>query len=101
MKNNILRGKILRLLHDMYPDSMEHSSIVGIYYQYHSVDSIRKSLQYLLDKGLVIVNEVPHPYREGVSVVYYKVSPAGVDLVEGNSPSKDSGIVLPVEGRCG
>lgn len=101
MKNGILRGKLLRLLHDMYPDSMEQGSIIGIYYQYHSVDSIRKSLQYLLDKGLIIVNVVPHPYREGLDVVYYKISPAGVDLVEGNATVKDVGVVLPVEEYCG
>lgn len=101
MKNGILRGKLLRLLLDMYPDSMEQGSIIGIYYQYHSVDSIRKSLQYLLDKGLIIVHAVPHPYREGLEVVYYKISPAGVDLLEGNTTARDAGIVLPVEDVCG
>ena len=97
MKNNLLRGKLLKLLHDMYPDSMELSSIVGIYYQYHPVDEIRKALQYLQDKGLLVEYVVPHPYREGKTIVYFKISPAGVDLVEGNNCTDEPGVVMPRE----
>lgn len=101
MKDAVLRGRILRLLHDLYPDSVEEGSLIGIYYQYHPVSSIRRAVQYLCDKGLAKVSALPHPYRERVDVVYYKVSPAGVDLVEGNSPQPYSGIVLPMEAGRG
>ena len=97
MKNNLLRGKLLKLLHEMYPDSMELSAIVGIYYQYHPVEEIRRALQYLNDKGFLNEHVVPHPYREGKNVVYFKISPAGVDLVEGNTCTDEPGVVLPVE----
>lgn len=101
MKNSVLRGKLLRLLNDMYPDSMEQSSIIGIYYQYHPVEDIRKALQYLQDKALIHQHCVPHPYREGLNVVYYKISPEGVDLLEGNTSQPEPGVVLPMEANRG
>lgn len=45
MKNNILRGKILRLLADMYPNGIERTSLVGIYHAYDKVDDIDKSVE--------------------------------------------------------
>ena len=49
MKNNILRGKILRLLADMYPDGIERTSLIGIYHAYEHVDDIDKSAAYLVE----------------------------------------------------
>lgn len=97
MKNNLLRGKLLKLLHEMYPDSMELSAVIGIYYQYHPVEDIRRALQYLEDKGFICEHVVSHPYREGKNVIYFKISPAGVDLVEGNNCKDEPGVVLPRE----
>ena len=54
-------------------------------------------MQYLQDKGLICEHVVPHPYREGKNVVYFKISPAGVDLVEGNNCKDEPGVVLPRE----
>lgn len=96
MKNTILRGKILKLLSDMYPDGIEHTSLVGIYHSYEKVDDITRSVEYLVDKKLVDKKETPHPYRENTFVTYYKITPAGIDLIEGTS-SPDSGIIIPLE----
>lgn len=97
MKNNILRGKILRLLTDMYPNGIERTSLIGIYHAYDKVDDIDKSVEYLVEKGLVTKVESPHPYKENAKIIFYKIAPAGVDLVEGNIPA-DPGIVIPLEG---
>lgn len=96
MKNNLLRGKILKLLSDMYPDGIEQTSLIGIYHSYEKVDDITRSVEYLVDKGYVTRKDSPHPYKENMQVVYYKIAPAGLDLVEGNA-SADSGIIIPLE----
>lgn len=96
MKNNILRGKILKLLGDIYPDGIEQTSLIGIYHSYEKVDDITRSVEYLVDKKLVSKKESPHPYKEQKNVIYYKITPEGIDLIEGNS-EPDSGIIIPME----
>ncbi len=96
MKNNILRGKILKLLGDIYPDGIEQTSLIGIYHSYEKVDDITRSVEYLVDKNLVSKKESPHPYKEQKNVIYYKITPEGIDLIEGNS-EPDSGIIIPME----
>lgn len=96
MKNNVLRGKILKLLSDMYPDGIEQTSLIGIYHSYEKIDDITRSVEYLVDKKLVDKKENPHPYKENMSVIYYKITPAGIDLIEGNT-APDSGIIIPME----
>ena len=96
MKNNVLKGKILKLLAEIYPEGIEHTSLLGIYHSYEKVDDIIRSVAYLADRGLVERKEVPHPYKANTTVIYYKILPDGLNLVEGNSPA-DSGIVVPVE----
>ena len=51
MKNCILRGKILKLLSEQYPEGLERITLISIYYQSDKVDDIDKSLAYLCDKG--------------------------------------------------
>ena len=40
IKPNMLRGKLLSLMNQMYPTPINEMDIVGILYQYHSVDDI-------------------------------------------------------------
>jgi len=96
IKTNFLRGKILRLLKDIYPDGMNQLDIVGIYYQYHKPTDIVRSLEYLSDKEYVVRKEMPHPYKAGESIVWYKLLPKGIDLVEGNIPA-DPGVTVVTE----
>lgn len=96
MKNCILRGKILKLLSELYPNGIDRSTLVGIYYQYDKVDDIEKSLEYLRDKNFIVRKENPHPYKENKKVIFYKITPEGVDLIEGNIP-EEPGIVIPAE----
>jgi hypothetical protein len=98
MKTNILRGKILAFLRDMYPEGADERSIVSIFYQYHKSVDIIDSLAYLSDKGYVQKKDLPHPYRKLESIKMFKISPTGIDLVEGNIPL-DPGIEVLQEDR--
>lgn len=92
MKLNILRGKILRLLYELYPDGIEHTSLLGIYYPYEKLDNIGKAVQYLVDRNIVVKNEIAHPYKAEKTIMFYKISPGGIDLVEGS--------IKPLAGVC-
>ena len=93
MKPNILRGELLRLLKDLYPNGMEEMGIIAVKRDYYKPDEIRASLAYLVDKEYVCRIETPHPYKEGEKIVGYKIAPRGIDLVEGNL-SADPGITV-------
>lgn len=96
MKNNILRGKILEFLHHIYPTGADSATLNSVLYQYHRVDDIEESAEYLAEKGYVSKTEGPHPYKLREKVVLYKIAPKGIDLLEGNLDS-DPGITIPVE----
>ena len=96
MKGTILRGKLLKLLKDVYPDGMEEQTIIGIYYQHNKVDDILTELAYLTDKGYVSQRKTPHPFNANGSICYYKILPQGIDLCEGTLPG-DPAILLQVE----
>jgi len=93
MKDNILRGKILDLLKRVYPDGIEKKTFFSILFQYHKPDEIRASLEYLIDTGFISLNELPHPVFEQEKVQWYKLSPTGVNLLEGNI-KEDPGILI-------
>jgi hypothetical protein len=93
MKDNILRGKILGLLKEVYPDGVDYQTLVLILFQYHKTSDIATSLEYLVDKGYVLKKQHSHPFKEQEFVQWYKLTPQGVDLVEGNVDA-DPGILL-------
>ena len=96
MKNCILRGKILKLLSEQYPEGLERVTLVGIYYQCDKVEDIDKSLEYLCDKKYIVKKEHPHPYKENKKIIFYKITPEGIDLVEGTI-KQEPGIIIPTE----
>jgi hypothetical protein len=94
MKDNVLRGKIMELLRKVYPEGVDKKTIMSVFFQYHKTEDISSSLEYLSDKEYIIKKEFPHPYLEQELVQWYKLSPKGMDLLEGNIPA-DPGILLP------
>jgi hypothetical protein len=94
MKDNILRGKILDILKKVYPDGVDYRTLITILFQYHKTDDITASLEYLVDKEYVLKKEHPHPFMEQELIQWYKLSPRGIDLIEGNIES-DPGILIP------
>ena len=93
MKDNILRGKILDLLKRIYPDGIEKKTFFTALFQYHKADDIRASLEYLVDMGFISLTEHPHPIFEHEKVQWYKLSPTGINLLEGNI-KEDPGILI-------
>ena len=93
MKDNILRGKLLDLLRKVYPDGIEKTSIISILFQYHKTDDISASLEYLVDKEYAVKKEYPHPFVVQEMIHWYKLSPRGIDLLEGNI-QEDPGILI-------
>ncbi|MDR2924279.1 MAG: hypothetical protein LBU85_13205 [Treponema sp.] len=92
-KNNILRGKILDLLCKIYPDAVDHITMVSILFQYHKTEDISSSLEYLVDKEYVLKKEHPHSYIRQEIITWYKLTPKGIDLLEGNI-DPDPGILI-------
>ncbi len=96
MNNRLLRGKLLGLLKDVYPEGLEQTMIIGIYYQTEKVDNIIKELEYLTDKEYLTQTKIPHPYKQNRFIINYKITSKGIDLCEG-SLDCDPGIIIPVE----
>jgi hypothetical protein len=93
MKLNILRGKLLALLKELYPDGMEEMAIIAIEHEYYKPDDVRASLSYLTDKTYILKKQTSHPLKPGEMIVGYKIAPSGIDLIDGNIPT-DPGITL-------
>lgn len=96
MKENILRGKLLELLRKIYPEGIDQKTVMSILFQYHKVDDILTSLEYLIDKEYVLKKEHPHPYLKQEKIQWYKLTPKGIDLLDGSIPD-DPGILIPRE----
>jgi len=97
MKQNILWGKVLALLKKVYPDGVDEITIISVLYQYHKTEHIHATLEYIVDKGYVEKNQHPHPFMEQEHVRWYKLTPNGVDLLEGNI-DPDPGILVQYGG---
>jgi len=92
-KENILRGKLLDLLNKVYPEGIDQNTIKSILFQYHKIDDILSSLEYLVDKKYVLMKEHPDPVVKHEKFKWYKLNPHGIDLLEGNIPD-DPGILI-------
>ncbi|MCL2722211.1 MAG: hypothetical protein FWD47_12855 [Treponema sp.] len=90
---NILRGKLLDLLRKVYPEGIDQKTIISILFQYHKSDDILSSLEYLTDKKYIIKKEQPHPFLKHEKIQWYKLTPCGIDLLDGNI-NDDPGILL-------
>jgi len=93
MKDNILRGKILDLLKRIYPEGIEQKTFFSILFQYHKPDEIRASLEYLVDTEFISLKEHPHPAFNEEKIKWYKLSPKGLNLIDGNI-DPDPGILI-------
>jgi len=92
-KDNVLRGKILDLLNKVYPEGIDQKTIVSILYSYHKLDDINSSLEYLTDKKYILMKENQDPIIKHEKFKWYKLTPHGIDLIEGNI-NDDPGILI-------
>jgi DNA-binding PadR family transcriptional regulator len=78
-----LRGLILDFLKRIYPREIEELEVIAVFYQYHRDTEIRQALAYLVDKGYVEAKKVAIPYDKRRYRMLYKITPKGIDLLEG------------------
>jgi DNA-binding PadR family transcriptional regulator len=90
-----LRGLILDFLKRIYPREIEELEVIAVFYQYHRDTEIRQALAYLVDKGYVEAKKVAVPYDKRRYRMLYKITPKGIDLLEGEIIDD---TVLPPEG---
>lgn len=89
------RGQILDYLNRIYPNQTSEINIVGVFYQYFKDSEIRRSLQFLVDKGYVTKVQVSHPVRRGKIEEHFKLTASGIELIEGTI--SDKSIVLEAD----
>jgi len=87
-----LRGKVLFFLSYIAPKAIDTQSIIKTMYEYHQVEDIEKALDYLYEKKLVSRTETLHPFRKREKLINYKITPKGIDTIEGTL--EDPAIVV-------
>ena len=92
-KDNVLRGKLLDLLRTVYPDGIDQKTLKSALYAYHNIDDIVASLEYLTDAAYCVMKEQPHPFLVHEIIRWYKLTPKGLNLIDGNI-DPDPGILI-------
>jgi DNA-binding PadR family transcriptional regulator len=83
MREKLLRGLILDFLNRIYPRDIEKLGVIEAFYKEFKPKDIEKALEYLKDKGYVEEREMEHPVRRFEMIRLYKITPRGIDLIEG------------------
>jgi len=83
MRYASLRGMILEFLNKVYPKMVLELDIISVFYRDYKDTAIRKSIAYLADKGYIEKVEKEHPVWRYEKQVFYKLTPQGIDLLEG------------------
>lgn len=91
-RHPVLRGSILSFMAAVYPEQVEEETIIRIKYQYYEPGDIRRSLEYLVDRSYIDRTIHKHPAQPEKKVRFYKILPAGVDLIDG--VASDPGVVV-------
>ncbi len=95
MRENSLRGKLLEFLNDIYPEGADSRSILSIFFEYHKAEDLDRSLEYLTAKEYITRKQVPHPYKKNEHVTIYKITPEGINLMDGLTA--DPGVAIVPE----
>jgi hypothetical protein len=87
------RGLILHSLHAQYPMRLMRTALDRNVMPFYAGEAgqFDRDVEYLRDKGYLDVEEQT---LAGRSISAFKITPAGVDLVEGST--KDPGIIILV-----
>ena len=86
------RGELLVFLYDIHPLSISLTSIYQTYFQYYRTEDIDRILEYLVEKSYVEEETVQPPNTMFETVKRYKISPAGIDLLDGTT--SDPGVIF-------
>ena len=86
------RGEILSFLYGIHPLAISQVSIYQTYFQYYRTEDIDRILEYLVEKNYVEEETVQPPNTMFETVKRYKISPAGIDLLDGTIA--DAGVIF-------
>ena len=86
------KGQILSFLYGIHPLAISQVSIYQTYFQYYRTEDIDKILEYLVEKGYVEEGLIQPPNTMFELVKNYKITPAGIDLLDGTI--QDPGIIF-------
>ena len=86
------RGEILSFLYGIHPLAISQVSIYQTYFQYYRTEDIDKILEYLVEKGYVEEGLIQPPNTMFELVKNYKITPEGIDLLDGTI--QDPGIIF-------
>ena len=86
------RGEILSFLYGIHPLAISQVSIYQTYFQYYRTEDIDKILEYLVEKGYAEEETIQPPGAMYETVKNYKITPAGIDLLDGTI--QDPGIIF-------
>lgn len=86
------RGEILTFLYGIHPLAISQVSIYQTYFQYYRTEDIDRILEYLVEKGYVEEEMIQPPNTMFEIVRNYKISPSGIDLLDGTIT--DPGIIF-------
>ena len=89
------RGQILDFLNRIYPEKASEITIIGVFYQYFRDIEIRRSLQFLVDKGYLEVEPIKHPVIRGKVEKHFKITAEGIEILEGIK--EDASILLEAD----
>ena len=87
-----LRGIILKFLGEVYPHMALEIDLLDMFHEDWTVKTIQQALQYLVDKGYVERIDKPLRFLQFEKKIFYKLTPKGVDLLEG--VVEDPGVLV-------
>lgn len=91
----MLRYEILDYLNRIYPRAVEEIEIISVFYRTYRAKEIKRQLYYLLDKGYIEAHEVEIPYMPYERKKLFKITPKGIDLLDGRI--HDESVPVPLE----
>lgn len=90
----IARGEVLKMLYSMYPDAVGDNVIKNTF-PWITEPTIDGHIAYLVDDGYATREMIDHKqYAFSTAEYVVKITPKGIDLLEGNIPA-DPGIKNP------
>lgn len=90
-----LRGDILQFLYNLNGTTVAEKSIVQAYYEYYTIEDLRKALSYLVESKYITKDERQHPVFVLTKESFYKITATGMNIVEGDR--QDAGVAIMPE----
>lgn len=90
-----LRGDILQFIYNLNGTAVAEKSIVQAYFEYYTMEDLKKALAYLVESRYIIKEERQHPIFALTKESFYRITAAGMNVVEGDK--QDAGVSIMPE----